>query len=464
MDNNYKTNHTFKYLSYTPTVMEQWEYKLFHTKKDVISDFESGLQILKDKSFRAGCLHRTLIAGGMAAFDKGIIDFLHKWNDMREPIFLLSEVAGEFKRYTADTVQFPYFCTPHLLSKEMVVRGMDLDKSEGAESLFSKSKYIREAVVNMNGRYGTLGKNYAVIWAYYAYNYINLLLDKLEPCRVILWNEFYAFHIIFKNLCIEKGIDVCFMEFGNIPGTFSVDNDGQQGESRIALRQRWGYNRAFDTGKIIYWIRQNRLNRNRQPTIQFGRADILGYREDKPVILYLGQDDYESCLYPYTWRTKRFHSPYFKSSDSAARMIERICRSNSWNFVYKLHPIMAQLGNTYELHRQTNGVVVNDVDLYSVIENADIVLTILSQGAYHALIHEKPVIMLGYNQLRNKGCIYQLKGGSWRKLEHLMKKALRKGFTDKQRKRFENHVAYLLGKYLYDDGLHDEMPYGKRLV
>ncbi len=464
MNYEYELNEKYKYLKYSPSVMERWEYISYHTKYDIISNFENGLQILKDIVFESECFNRTLIAGGMAAFDKGIIRFLHKWNDKMEPLFLLSEVTGEFRRYTADEVQFPFICTPHLLSKEIVVCGINLDMLEDANQLYNKSEYIRVAVMNLNKQYNNLGLNYAVIWSYYAYKYINLLLDKLNPVRVILWNEFYPFHIIFDNICRERKIDIVFMEFGCIPGTFALDKKGQQGESWVALHRGKRYRDTSETKEIIHWIRNTRLNRNLQPPTQFNCTRISGYKKDKPIIVYLGQDDYESCLIPYTRKTKYYHSPFFKSSNAAAHVIERICQSNNWNFIYKIHPIMAQMGETYDLNPKTTGVVVNEVDLYSVIESADIVITILSQGSYHALIQEKPVIMLGYNQLRYKKCTYQLKYYSQWGLEHLMKKVLKRKFTDKQKRNFENHVTYLLKEYLYDDGLHNDMPFGISLM
>lgn len=455
---------TFRHSAYSPSVMERWEYGLYHTKSDIIFDFESGLQALESMVFEPEYFNRTLIAGGMAAFDKGIIHFLHRWNEKMEPLILLSEVTGEFRRYTADTVHFPFICTPHLLSKEIVVCGIDLDMNDDADRLYNQSEYIRAAVMNLSKQYNNLGKNYAVIWAYYAHRYINLLLSKLKLFHVILWNAFYPFHIIFKNICQERNIVISYMEFGCMPGTFSLDGAGQQGESWVALHHCKKCGDTTDALKIIHWIRKKHLNRNVQPLTQFNCTSILRYKKDEPIILYLGQYDYESGLFPYTCRTKYFHSPFFKSSNDAAHVIESICQSNNWNFVYKIHPLMAQKGETYKLDCNTSGIVVNEVDLYSLIESADIVITILSQGAYHALIQEKPVIMLGYNQLRNKKCIYQLRSGRRWRLEYLIKKGLKRKYTNRQRKNFENHVAHLLKEYLYDDGLHNGMPFGKSLT
>ena len=275
MDYKCEKNNNYKYLTYFPSVMEKWEYILYHSKDDVISNFENGLQELHNIEFDRDSLNRTLFAGGVAAFDKGIIQFLHKWNEKIEPLFLLSEVTGEFKRYTADEVHFPFICTPHLLSKEIVIRDMALDENEEARLLYDKLEYIREAVANINACFKNLGKNYATVWTFYAYQYINLLLDRLKPMRVILWNEFYAFHIIFKNICYERKIDICFMEFGCVPGTFSLDVIGQQGESWVALHHCKKYNNTSEAGKIIHYMNEKRLNRNIQPLIQFNRSDIV---------------------------------------------------------------------------------------------------------------------------------------------------------------------------------------------
>lgn len=47
-------------------------------------------------------------------------------------------------------------------------------------------------------------------------------------------------------------------------------------------------------------------------------------------------------------------------------------------------------------------IIANNVDINKLIDLATVCVTILSQAAYVALIREKPVVMLGYNQLKEK--------------------------------------------------------------
>ena len=58
--------------------------------------------------------------------------------------------------------------------------------------------------------------------------------------------------------------------------------------------------------------------------------------------------------------------------------------------------------------------------------------------------------MLGYNQIRGKGCTYE----SYRKddIEPTLEDAIKMGFTSEQEKNFRTHIAQLCKYYLFDAG------------
>lgn len=461
---------------YSPTKEELQEYLAYHSKEDVMANLKKGFEEIETYDWNSIPKGATLFCGGVAAFDKGILDFLNQWH-LQEPLFLLSEVTAEFRRYTKDKAKMPYLCTPHLLAKEMIISSMDLDFELKAKMLCDEKVFVKEAMTNLQFRHPNLGNNYAMVWCYYATNYIECLIRNLKPSKVILWNEFYAFHHIIRGICLEKSIPVSYMEFGCIPGTFAYDTLGQQGESQVALLgdekskcSKYSIQDKILIKRILRWLKVSELNRNKQPQNKFKISMINNYKKYAPIIVYLGQNDYESGLQPYTDNSQKYHSPYFRTSDEAAKLLENICNENGWNFVYKLHPIMANLGNMYELQKNTRGVVVDKVDINSLIKKADVVITILSQGAYISLIQKKPVVMLGYTQLKNKGCTYQiwdyvkqredLKVG----LNKCVIDALQRKYTIIQKRKFMRHVIYMLNEYLFDDLSERDIRYGKKLL
>ena len=98
-------------------------------------------------------------------------------------------------------------------------------------------------------------------------------------------------------------------------------------------------------------------------------------------------------------------------------------------------------------------------DINELIDIADVVVTILSTTNYNALTRYKPVVMLGYNQTRGKGCTYE--AFEKEEIEDTIKEALEKGFTKEQQDAFLKHIAQCLKYYLYDDLQDRPIRYGR---
>jgi len=447
---------------------EQQEYLAYKTYEDVLNSLKEGLEgleildIKKDKKRT----NPTLVCGGMAAFDKELPHFLNEWNKTEHNLFLLSEVTAQFRRYTDNTITFPYICTPHLLAKEMIILNMEIPVTEDMILLCKNVEYVREAVENLEMRHNALEKGYALMWAYYAYHYINKLLDILAPSKVVLWNEFYAFHHIFGGVCKSRNIPLYFMEYGCIPGTICIEDIGQQGESIIARESEYFSEQKINLVEytnakiIIKYLKLTGLNRNIQPNIRLGKNMLHRYIPGRKTVAYIGQNDYESGLCPYTERSIIYHSPIFKSTLDALEYISILAIKNDWNMIYKPHPIMLSLQKELE-HLLADGKadILEEVNLNSLIDFSDLTITILSQSAYIALIRDKPVLMLGYTQLKSKKCTYE--AFSVAEIENAIHSALKRGYTKMQKKSFLRHVAQLLKYYLYDDNNGRMLRFGK---
>ena len=100
-------------------------------------------------------------------------------------------------------------------------------------------------------------------------------------------------------------------------------------------------------------------------------------------------------------------------------------------------------------------------DINDVIDFSDVTITILSSTAYVALIRKKPVVMLGYNQLRRKDCTYE--AFTKDNIDFAISSAINEGFSQKQQDAFTKHIAQLLKYYLYADLEVGAVTFGKPL-
>lgn len=453
-------------MEYIPTPEEQQEY-LAYTSCDVFfENLENGIKELEQTQFERKQKKVLLIAGAMVVFDKGVIRFLNHMAEVDSDCqyVLLSEVTAEFRRKTKDMINFYSICTPHLLAKEILVPCMEVPVSEEVKDYLDQHEYLKLAAENLKKRHVNIGSGYAEALVYYADLYIRKILKKIKPDCVLIWNEFYAFHMILGALCEKNHIKRKYMEFGCIPGTFVIEAKGQQGES-FPGRHPYFFsclplNRQdrVTAKNVMEYVFETGLNRNIQPPRGRFSYMLQSMNSNRAVITYMGQNDYESGLYPYMGKTKKYHSPMFKSTLEALEFLRLLSIKNNWNLLYKPHPIIEQQHNIEE--KETGVCVLDHVNIDEVIDNSDLVITILSQSAYIALFRKKPVVMLGYTQLKKSGCVYE--AFSRQDIEPVIKKSLREGFSAKQRKSFLNHISRELKYYLWDDERHPEFPYGKK--
>lgn len=108
-----------------------------------------------------------------------------------------------------------------------------------------------------------------------------------------------------------------------------------------------------------------------------------------------------------------------------------------------------------------NTIYVEFGDINDLVDISDVVVTILSQTNYVALIRHKPVVMLGFSQAKGKGFTYE--AFEKVKIEKEVQNALKKGFTKEQEQAFLIHIAQVLKYYLYDDLVERDLRYGKQI-
>lgn len=302
---------------------------------------------------------------------------------------------------------------------------------------------------------------YCAVWQKYLY--ARAIIEILDPKLIVLEGSFQSHHVILRNLCCTRKIPVCFTHPGILPGTFPFDIDGEMGASLPAIYYKEFQQLPINNGELVEaskvwkYMYENSLNRRPQPTIILKQKLSEKINSNWPIVFYAGVNDSASHMVPYTDESKIFHSPFFSSSTEAATFLALLCAQNHWNLLYKPHPYYIKLEQIKQL--PSNTIFIERGNINELIDISDVTVTILSATSYNALIRYKPVVMLGYTQLRGKGCTYE--AFEENKIEHAIKDALDNGFTQEQQEAFLLHMAQCLKYYLYDDLQERPIRYGR---
>ena len=389
----------------------------------------------------------------------GLETYFNNWNQSEKTMKILQvEEAGK-ELSKVSTMALPYFLSDHICSHSCRESKVD----EEIITYVKESKMLMQAARNMRRRQEQAQPLHEYGCVYYYYLFLTEIIKWIKPSCFIIWNTFKAYHSIAEDICKQQGVRVIHGELGVLPGTYTFDTMGEMGASVPAVYAtefkklpvtRAEYQKA---GEIWSYIRKSGANRRVQWK---GNINIVRSKIDssKPVVFVSGQNDEASGIYPYTENSKKYHSPIFTSSVDAVCKIGKLAKENNWNVIYKPHPY-ASFSNEDRIRIPANVIMAEGIGINHLIEMSSVVVTIVSQTAYMALIHQKPVLMLGYIQLRDKQCTYQ--AFTEDAIEPELRAAIKNGFTDSQQNAFQTHIAQLVKYYLYDDGCDRKIRYGR---
>lgn len=439
--------------------------------KKLMEDSEKWL----DNVVRENGQHRgkIMVFGAMLSFDKNShVVFNNFVKHGCDNFLVVSENNAAQELDKQGLVHFQYICLPLLFWANFHLQKGEINAIDVPEEIMTYI-YSNECLANACEDFKAKNRadiedGFAEYMVYSAEKFLDRFLAYFKPQTVFMWNQFYPFHQILAYVCKKQGIDIAYMEYGAIPGTYHVEHRGQMGESTVAVN--WNEFQELpispeeieNARKIRQYLKKSGLNRKPQPQNNAIEQIKKKLRPDKPVIVFTGQNDYESGMYPYTEKAQKYHSPVFSSSGEAAISISQIAAKNGWNFIYKPHPICVVNDAEIESMLAEGSIYVSQCDINALIDIADLHMTILSTTAYISLIREKATMLLGYIQLRGKGCTYE--AFSYREIEGEMFKALACGYTKEQRSAFDEHIARMVKYYCYDDNSSREIRYGKELL
>ncbi len=368
--------------------------------------------------------------------------------------FDLAIIDGNVKHREHDGLVFEDL--PDLLANvTMTVRDKNFVQAFG----FRRDDIPEEAIT---GAIAALQKEYrcteraARAVANAAYLYLARTIAFYRPDIVVGWGTYLLVPRILRHICADFGVPMMTMELGVLPDTMAFDCLGHMGESWVT-RHADKFNALPLSDKdrttaqtYLERVRAERPSRNLPIDVSDStrcQLQQLGASKKK-IVLFVGSNDAFSGNVPYGDAARKFHSPLYKDNDEIVSHLSEIFANNpDVQIVYKPHPITITRGlDLAEAYADI--VTVSDCNLGDCLEIADLVIANVSQGSYEALFHDKPVLMLGMNQINGSGAVYQL--GDRDGLENAVQDALAGGYTDEQRARFNDHVARALKYYLYN--------------
>jgi len=404
--------------------------------------------------------------GDFVAFCKNACQYLNNLHQRMNGVdfFYLSEAPGMNGKRISKRIKFPSMALPLVLCKNWYNQNASISLSTHQHDLITSKTYLAEAVDNLKQKHPNMPVNYPEFLVNCVYSFYSEVFNVLKPKVIVLWNEFYAIHHIIKCIAKEEGLNVSYMEFGSLPGTFAIEKTGQMGESFPAITPHQFLSLQVDhedishSREVLHYLQTSKLNRNTQKKASDIIAILSREKEKRPIVFYAGQNDYESGIIPYNNNSQQFHSPIFSSSDDAMEYLTTIASKHNLLLVYKPHPLM----NQRHYKDTANVIYVDNADINDLVDIADVTVTILSQVGYISLIRERPTVMLGYTQLKHKMCCYE--AFHIDEVEGALLEALRHGHTSSQKESFEKHVAQLLKYYLYDDYASRKLRYGRGLI
>lgn len=439
-------------------------YNNHQVSPDVLKyDFEQSINMLYNMSEQ---LKGAYLFWGRIWFqeEKGYKKFIQQLKEKdHAKMGMVSEAVWYTQSQAESFIKLPTVIAPGVFCEGIYAQNLkDIDNSLQYISSYPKAKLNINALMI---RFSNLAVEDAKVMVDLMYQYVELALDILQPKKIICFARVEMEHQILEEVCVKKNIPLISTHQGILPGTLAFDIGGEMGKSLPALYpdkfltlpvSEKDMTSAQCVWNYLFISKLNRKVQHKNSGVNYVMRNI---QKGQPIIFYAGQNDLNSNMVPYSAETQKYHSPVFKSSIEAGIYIGELCKKNNWNFVYKPHPMATRYDKKELL--PANTIYVEEGDINDLIDIADVVVTILSQTNYISLIRHKPVVMLGYNQIKGKGCTYE--AFEKNKIEDTIKEALKKGFTKEQEAGFLRHIAQVLKYYLYDDGMEREIRFGREV-
>jgi hypothetical protein len=284
--------------------------------------------------------------------------------------------------------------------------------------------------------------------------FMRRVLVRVDPCLCVLWHQFNGLHRALADLCEQFCIPIVYAEYGVLPGTLVLETGGQMAESWVARDSAAFLKLPVDAAdleraeRLLEYARVNKSSRKEQrDEVSIGPLVEKQRRAGRRMIFYAGQNDNQTGMLPASLPEARLHSPVFADTPDALRALAREAERNDWHILFKPHPLAEKEHGACETAHPDRVDTVVGASLFDCMRLTDATVTIVSQACYMALIHDRPAVLLGRNQLSGKGCAYEV--GEIERLGSVLSEALSRGFTEEQRGAWRRHAAQSIRHYLF---------------
>lgn len=358
---------------------------------------------------------------------------------------------------------FPIFIVPTLLTKlrflkrnlhsftykELIRYSLQLSDSEDhkynnfdrriLKDLSDYDKFLGWSWVSNQNLNEDEFNDYQALTILKAYDFI---FKKFRPHLAITWNGVALLQKALAFLARTYDVPVLFLERGLLPQTLYVDTEGVNYKSSIA-GDKWFNNKIPypDTQKINMTKNYcKKLKEEKRSVVDSGNQisveEIkirLGIGPSSKVILFPMQIELDSNIL--------YFSPHYSKMIEIIKDIQQaISQFNDIHLIVKPHPEDRNRLDELQLLDNNTTHIPNNLNLYSLLELADLVITVNSTVGFEALILQKPVIVLGKAIYSEKGFTYDLQ--SQRELPNLIKRTLERHMFNK--KEFYRFLDYIL--------------------
>lgn len=421
--------------------------------------------IEKNKNYKDAILISSPIFLGQGVDD--IVRFFRHYGIKHQQNCVLFSNSPIMNNICSDEiVGYPVFNIPEVcMWRGYLNAGIDLDRSSlvHADMLSEdEKKWISE----LEERKVSEDKELSYAATAEMYWYYKNIFSIIRPSKVIIWGGWKRQDYILAELSKKNSIPYGFMEHGWIPGTFQFDRQGIAGQSEYAvgfdkMLHLHNKSKTADMRKIRNYIIANKIDTRKFRENREDETNLQRIDKGKKSVFLVGMDDYGMGINPKSDYWKKYVSSIFSSTWEAALYIDKICRNNGWNFIFKPHPSPAYRNELSKEQLTESIIQIKHMEIDRLIQLSDVVVSISSAVEYKALIYGKSLVQLGHTTLSRKECSYDVE--SIDMLEYQLQTALEKGMTEEQNENFEQYMAQLLQNYLWDDLSDRELRYGLSL-
>jgi hypothetical protein len=245
----------------------------------------------------------------------------------------------------------------------------------------------------------------------------SLVLSLVRPSVALIWNGFDENQQSWRRFLESAGVRTFVAERAAFPGLFCVDETGLNGLSEFQKepRRQELRHRHVTVGeheriqRLLDHVRASRLvsYRSGNEVRAAGIRHRLGLRSGEKLILFVGNWDEMSGVTGSGREVHRAQSPHYESSRAAAASIaDTVSKLDGFHVILRPHPL--DQSDWSPLADGASAHVAPTAEVTDLIREADVVAGLTSTLLFHAVAHDKPVVLMGRPAFFGYGFSYDL--------------------------------------------------------